>query len=74
MWERALEYMALHGAAPHVVGGDLNFVLDDLHKPHPSHGCWPPSSRSALVDADVELVAVAGAPPPPLSSYLGPGI
>ena len=28
-------YMAPRGAAPQMVGGDLNFPLDDLHQPHP---------------------------------------
>ena len=66
--ERALEYMALNGAAPQVVGGDVNFLLGDLHQ-------VPPGVLASLLapsDADMEIAAAAGRAP--LCSYLGPGM
>ena len=60
-WERAVQYVVRHGAAPQLVYEDLNFDLNHLMRA-------PPSIPAALfvyrlVDADRELASVAGRPP-----------
>ena len=35
-WDQATQYVARHGAAPQLVGGDLNFDLDRLLRAPPS--------------------------------------
>ena len=57
-WDQAVEYVARHGAAPQVVGGDFNFDLDNLMR-------VPPSVLAALlirrlVDSDQEQAAALG--------------
>ena len=59
---KALDYAARHGAAPQLIGGDFNFPLDDLlQEPLTLQGQL---LMRRLVDADSELAAAAGRPPP----------
>ena len=70
MLECALEYIALRGVAPQMVGGDLNFPLDDLHQP-PAPGVLASLLAQRLVNADAEITVAAGRAP--VCSYLGLG-
>ena len=67
-WDQAAQYVARHGAAPQLLGGDLNFDLDRLLRA-------PPSILAVLLvrrmaDAGLELVLAARRDP--LCSYQGP--
>ena len=67
-WDHATQYVARHGTAPQLLGGDLNF---DLNYPLRA----PPSILASLLtrrlaDADLELATASGRDP--LCSYHGP--
>ena len=60
-WDHATQYVARHGTAPYLVGGDFNF---DLNYPLRA----PPSFQASLLicrlaDADLELVTTLGMDP-----------
>ena len=67
-WDQATQYVARHGAAPKLVGGDFNFDLNYVLQAPPSVLVSLLVRR--LVDADLELASAFRRDP--LCSYQGP--